>query len=87
VADRAGEAIERPDQQDVELVAPGVEQELIETRTLCLCPADLVGIFVDDLEATLRGEAAQIMQLGFRVLIECRNAHVQGRPLHYRRPR
>jgi len=86
VADRPCHAVERPDHHDIEPAATSVCQQLIEAGALCFRTADLVGVLVDDLEATLRGEAAQIVQLGFGVLIDSRHAHVKGRTFHPRRP-
>jgi hypothetical protein len=37
---------------------------------------------MDDPVATLLGHLAQIIELGFRVLIEGGHTHVQGRTLH-----
>jgi hypothetical protein len=70
-----------------ELAPTSIGEELIETRASRFRTTDLVGVLVDDLEATLRGEAAQVVELGFGVLIHRRDTHVQGRTFaHPRRP-
>jgi hypothetical protein len=77
-----GNAIKRPDHDYVELAVAGVGKQSIETRALNFRAAEPVGIFLDDLETTLRGQAAQIVHLCFRVLIQGRNAHVERGALH-----
>ena len=76
VPDGAGEAVERPDHHDIELAAAGIGQQLIEAGPLGFGAADLVRVFLDDLEATLRGQAAQIMKLRLGVLIDGGDAHI-----------
>jgi hypothetical protein len=66
---RTGDTIEGPDQHDVEVTAAGIGEQPIETWTLRLGATDLVGIFLNDLEATLCGHRAQIMGLGLGMLI------------------
>jgi hypothetical protein len=86
VPDRAGDAIERPDHDDIELAAASIGQEMIEPGALCLHPGDFVAVFLHDLETALRNEAAQIVQLGFKVLIGGGDTNIQGRAFHQRRP-
>src|SRR3974390_471693 len=82
---RARQTIESPDQHHLELASPGIAHELVEARTPGLHPPDLVGVFLADLEAPLRGQAAQVVKLAFRVLIESGDTKVQGRWFHWRR--
>jgi hypothetical protein len=49
---------------------------LIEAWALRFGAADFVCIFVDDLESTLRGQAAQIVELSLRVLVHRGNPQV-----------
>ena len=77
----AGDPIEGPDQDDLELAAAGIGQQLIETRALCFRAADPVSVFVNDLETALRGQRAQIVHLGLRMLVQGGNAEVDGGPL------
>ena len=66
----ACDPIARPDQDNVEFAVVGIGQELIETGALDLGAADPVGVLLNDLEATLRGQAAQIMKLRLGMLID-----------------
>jgi hypothetical protein len=49
---------------------PGISQQLVEAGALCLRAANLVGVFLDDLVATLLRQLPQIVELRLRVLIE-----------------
>lgn len=86
VTDRTGDAIAGPDHDDIELAAAGVGQQLIESWTPGLRAADFVRVFVDDLEAALLGELAQVIELGFGMLIDGTDSEVKRRSLHQRRP-
>ena len=55
-----GETIRRPHQHDIILAAVGSGHHLIEGRALRLRAADPVGILLDDLEAPLFRQPAQI---------------------------
>jgi hypothetical protein len=70
VADGAGQAIEGPDHDNLEPAMPGISQQLVEAGALCLRAANLVGVFLDDLVATLLRQLPQIVELRLRVLIE-----------------
>ena len=76
VLDRACHAIEGPDQDDVEAAAAGIMHQLIKPGTLRLCAADFVRVLPDDLETALRGQAAQVVELGLGMLINGRDPHV-----------
>lgn len=64
VADGAGQAIEGPDHNNLELTMPGISHQLIEPGALCLGAADLVGVFLNDLVTALLGQLAQVVELG-----------------------
>jgi hypothetical protein len=72
----AGEAIKRPDHDDIDLPAADVSQHLIEAGTPRFHSAESVRVLLNDLKATLRGQAAQIMKLRFGVLIDGGDAHI-----------
>lgn len=82
VTSRSGQPIAGPDQDDIELSMACVAHQLVESRALCLGAADPVGVFVDDLVAALLHQLVQIMQLSLWMLIDGRNAHVDGAALH-----
>ena len=85
VTHRAGDTIEGRHQHDVELAMPGVGQEPIESGTLRLGSAELVGVLSHDLEAALRGQAAQVIELGLRMLLEGGDTKIERCSLHQRR--
>ena len=63
VSNRAGDAIARPDDNDIELAAASVDQELIQAGPLRPGAADAVSVFVDDLEAALLSKREQVVAL------------------------
>jgi hypothetical protein len=80
VTDGPGEAIKGRDHRDIELTAVGVGQELIEAGPLRFHSADLVRVLMNDLEATLRGQASQIIKLrlpGAINLVEGRRGRIK----------
>ena len=79
VLHRASHAIEGPDHHDIEAAAAGVEEQLVQSRTLRLGAGDAIGVLLRDLIATLRDQRTQVMKLGLGMLIEGRYAHIQGR--------
>ena len=81
-AARSSETVRSPHQDDVKFAAVSSGEQLIERRTLCLCAAYFVDVFLDDFEAALLSQPAKIKQLRFGFLIECRNACVQNCSLH-----
>jgi len=85
VTDGASDAIESPHQHDVELASPGIAQQLLQAGAFRLGATETVGVLVNDLEAALRGQAAQIMKLGFRMLLEGGDTKIQRRSFHGRR--
>ena len=68
--DLPGDPIRGPDQDHIEPAAAGICHHLIEARPPGLRTADSVGVFVDNLEATLAGHLAKIVELCFRMLID-----------------
>jgi hypothetical protein len=76
VPGRACDAIERPDENDIEAVLAGVVQEVVEPRPLRLGPADAVGVLANDFVTALSGHLSQVMQLGLGMLIDRRHPHV-----------
>ena len=64
----------------------GIAHHLIQTGAARLRAADPVRILFDDLIAALAGHLLEIVELGFRMLIDGRDPHVEGGPLHLRRP-
>ena len=79
---RPGDPVRSPDQDDIELTPAGVPHQGIESRTLGFGSADPVGILFDDLIAALLSHLTQVIELGFGVLIEGRDSHVEGGALH-----
>ena len=73
----AGETIESPDHNHVELSTAGIVHHLIEPRALGFRSRDPIGVLVNDGEATLLGHLAQIMELRFRMLIERGNSKIE----------
>ena len=61
-------------------------KELIESRAPGLRAADFVRVFVNDLEAALLGQLAQVIELGFGMLIDGTDSEIKRRSLHQRRP-
>jgi hypothetical protein len=76
VADGAGQAVERPYDDDQEPAMPGISHQLVEPRALGLGAADPVGILLDDLVTALLGQLAQAVELGLRVLVEGGDAEI-----------
>ena len=70
---RPGDPIRSPDQHDLEAAAPGIPHHGVEAGTLGLGAADHVGELLDDLETALGGHLPEVVELGFRVLIERRD--------------
>ena len=81
---RPGDSIRSPYHNDIELAVAGVGHHLIETRPPGRGAGDPVRVFVDDLEAALRGHCPEIMQLSLRVLIESRHPHIERGALQAR---
>ncbi len=84
VPGRAGDAIEGPDQHDIETVLAGIVQQLVEPRPFRFSPADAVGVFTNDLIAALRSHCSEVMQLGLGMLIDGRDPQIHGAALHER---
>ena len=74
VPDGASDSVTGPDYDNFELAAPSVSQKLIQPGPLRLGAADFVGVLVNDLKAPLLRQLSQIVELGFGMLIDCRNA-------------
>ena len=72
----AGEAIKGPDHDDIDLAAADVSQHLIEAGAPRFHSAESVRVLLNDLKATLRGQAAQIMKLRLGVLIDGGDTHI-----------
>src|SRR5580658_3717733 len=64
VFDRPGESIRSPDQDDVEMSAPGIPHHLIEAGPRGPGAADPVGVLPDNRIAALGGHLLQIVELG-----------------------
>jgi hypothetical protein len=77
-----GDPITGPDQDHIEMTAAGLPASRHRIQAAGLRPTDPVFILMDDPVATLLGHLAQVIELGFRVLIERGQTHVQGRTLH-----
>ena len=86
MGDRPRDAIEGPDQHDVELAPPCIPQQLIEPRPLRLGATDLVRVLLHDLITALGGQLTQVVELRLRVLIDGTDSEVEGGALHPRRP-
>src|ERR1035437_779694 len=71
-----GDPVRSPDQDDVELAAAGIPHHGIESRPASLRSGDHVGKLLDDLIAALLGHLAQVIELGFRVLVEGGDSHI-----------
>ena len=82
MSNRAGDAIARPDDNDIELAAASVDQELIQAGPLRPGAADAVSVFVDDLEAALLSKREQVVALGCGMLIDGANPEIQRGALH-----
>jgi len=82
VADGSSDPIRGPDQHHLETAASRVAQQLVEARPLGLGAGDAVGIFGDDLEAALVSHRAEIVKLGFGVLVESGYAQIEGHSFH-----
>jgi hypothetical protein len=79
----AGEAVTRPDQHCVELLAMSVLQQLIKGRASDLRPAHaMVNVLMNNLVAALLGELAQLDSLRLWILVKCRNSLVQNCAFH-----
>ena len=61
--------VEGPDHDDIEPSAPRIAQQLIQARTFGFGSGDPVRILLHNLEAALRSQLTQIVQLRLRVLI------------------
>ena len=59
----------RGDEILIEASAPGVCQKLIKVWAFCFNAADLVRVFSRDLKSALLSHAAQIVELGFGMLV------------------
>jgi hypothetical protein len=81
VTNRAGDTIEGCDQHDIELAAPSIGHELVQIRPLGSRTSKAVGVLPDDLETALRGKPAQVIKLGFWMLIEGRDTKIRRRLL------
>src|SRR5713101_3412170 len=82
VFQRAGEAIELPDQDHIEEALVGVLHQHIELGAVALCPAHTnIDIFAV-LSETLAGVAPKILELHLAVLVQGTNPRVQGNGLH-----
>jgi len=71
VFDGPGDAIGGSDQDDIELATPAVPHHGVETWPSGLRSADHVRVLFDDPIAALFGHLAEVVELGFRVLVEC----------------
>jgi len=85
VLGRPGDPVRSPDQDDIEPAAAGIPQQAIETGAARLRAADPVRILFDDLIAALAGHLLEIVELGFRMLVDSADPHIEGGPLHGRR--
>ena len=68
--------------QDLEAAAAGIPKQFIETRPTRLRSGDPVDVLADDLETTLLGHRAEIVQLGLRMLVDGRDPHINSRSFH-----
>jgi len=84
VPSRASDAITGPDQNNIEAAAAGVGHQLIESWPAGFRTGDPVRVLLHDLEATLGSQLAKVEELGFRVLVDGRDSHIQGGALHGR---
>ena len=73
----ASETIESPDYDCVELSAAGIVHHLIEPRSFGFRSRDSIGVLVNDGEAALLRQLAQIMELSFRMLVEGADSQVE----------
>jgi hypothetical protein len=83
VANRPGDPVGGPDQHDLEATAPGIPQQIIETRAASFGSGDPVGVLGDDLKTPLPGHRAKIVELGLRVLVYSRYSQIQGNSFHF----
>ena len=82
VACRPGDAIAGPHQHHIEAAAAGIGHHLIEAWPARFGAGDLVRILPHDLEAALDSHLAEVVQLGFRMLVDGRDSHVECGALH-----
>ena len=82
VFDRTCDPIRGPDQDHIELTAASIPHHGIQSWPTRLGAADGVGVFLRDPIAALLGHLPEIIELGFRMLIESRDSHVKGCTLH-----
>ena len=66
VGDGTGQAVKGPDSEHIEVATAGVGQQVIESGSVGLGPADtVIGIFAYDHQTTLLGQATKVLQLAF----------------------
>jgi hypothetical protein len=82
VADGSCDPVRRPDEHHLEAAAARLPEEFVEAPPLGLGAEDPVRIFGDDLEAALASHRAEIVELGFGMLVESGYAQVECRSLH-----
>ena len=70
------------DQDNVELAFPGIAHHAVETRSARFRSTDSVGVLLDDPVAALFGHLPQVVELGFGVLVDGRDPHIQDGALH-----
>lgn len=64
----------------------GIPHQIAKPWPPCLHAGDPVRVLGDDLIAALGRHLPQVEKLGLRMLIDRADSHVQGGPLHLRRP-
>ena len=63
-------------EEALELTPAGIPHQISEPWTAGLHAGDPVGVFLDDLIATLSCHLPQVVKLGFRVLIDRTHPHI-----------
>src|SRR6185312_12820586 len=84
----ARQPVAGPDHDDVEVAAAGVGHHAVQRRAAGAGARDaVIDILLDDLEPTLLGQQAQVVNLRLRVLVDRAYAQVQGGAAHQNRSR
>ena len=71
VLDRPGDPIGGPDQDHIEPAAACIPHHVIQTGAARLRAADPVRVLFEDLIAALPGHLVEVVELGFRMLVQC----------------
>lgn len=82
VSDGSGDPIRSPDQHNLETTAASIPKQVIEARTPSFGSGDPIGILANDLKTSLLGHRAEIVKLGFGVLVHAGYAQIKCDSFH-----